>query len=142
MAEGQPAPRSGVSPYLTIRLQHGQQAIEFYKRAFAAEELSRMLAEDGVRVMHAHLVINGGSVMLSDDFPEYHSLVDAPPPEGVTLHIDVGDADAWWERAVQAGAEVKMPLADQFWGARYGQLKDPFGHSWSIGGPVKGGSDG
>ena len=132
MAEGQQAPRGGAVPYLTIRLQQGQAAIDFYKRAFGATELHSSLAQDGVRVMHAHLSINGGSVMLSDDFPEFHSLVDAPPPAGVTIHLEVDDADACWNRALHAGAEIKMELADQFWGARYGQLKDPFGHSWSI----------
>ncbi len=103
-----------VTPYLVV--EDAAAAIDFYTRAFGAREVRSMPAEDGVRLMHAHLLINGDSVMLSDDFPEFHSQVDAPPPEGVTLHIDVGDADAWWGRAIEAGAEVRMPLADQFWG--------------------------
>jgi PhnB protein len=145
MAEGQPVvPTGGATPYLTIRHQQGQAAVDFYRRAFGAEEVYRALAEDGVRLMHSHLLINGASVMLSDDFPEFHSLVDAPPPSGVTIHLEVDDADAWWARATAAGAEVKMPLDDQFWGARYGQLRDPFGHSWSIASPSRsqGGSQG
>ena len=88
--------------------------------------------------MHAHLLINGGSLMLSDDFPEYHGQVDAGSPIGVVIHLQVPDADAVWARALEAGAEVTMPLEDQFWGDRYGHLRDPFGHRWSIGGPIKG----
>jgi len=139
MAEVDMGPSGGVTAYLTIRERRGTQAVEWYGRAYGAEELSRMPAEDGVRLMHCHLRINGGSIMLADDFPEFHSLVDAPPPSGVVLHLQVDDADAWWSRALAAGAESRMDLADQFWGDRYGQLKDPFGHTWSIGGPTKGG---
>jgi PhnB protein len=131
-------PVTGVTPHLTIRGQRGSQAAEWYIRAFGGEELMRMPAEDGVRLMHCHLRINGGSLMLNDDFPEYHSLVETGSPTGVTLHLQVDDPDAVWERALAAGAEATMPLADQFWGDRYGQLRDPFGHRWSIGGPVKG----
>ena len=136
MAEGM-GPSGGVTPYLTIRERRGAQAADWYVRALGAEELDRKPAEDGVRLIHCHLRINGGHVMLSDDFPEYHGLVDAPSPSGVTLHLQVDDPDAWWTRATAAGAEVRMELADQFWGDRYGQLRDPFGHMWSIGGPSK-----
>ena len=133
-------PSTGVTPHLTITGQRGAQAADWYVRAFGGEEMMRMPAEDGVRLMHCHLRINGGSVMLNDDFPEFHGHVDAPSPTGVTLHLQVPDADAVWARAVEAGAHVTMALADQFWGDRYGQLRDPFGHTWSIGGPVKGGA--
>jgi PhnB protein len=75
--------------------------------------------------------------MLSDDFPEYRGGQPAPAPASVTLHLQVDDADRWWNRAVEAGAAVTMPIADQFWGDRYGHLKDPFGHSWSIGAPIR-----
>lgn len=120
----------GLAPYLTI--DGAAKAIDFYKKAFAAEEIARMPAEDGKRLMHAHLVINGGHVLMSDDFSGA-----APAPQAVTIHLQVDDADKWWKRARDAGASVKMDLADQFWGDRYGQLTDPFGHSWSIGGPIK-----
>jgi len=131
-------PTSGVTPYLTIREQRGRQAVDWYVRAFGAETpMEPSMAEDGVRVIHAHLRVNGGSFMLSDDFPEYHGQVDAPSPSGVTLHLQTSDPDAIWARAVEAGAEVTMPLEDQFWGDRYGQLRDPFGHRWSIGGPSR-----
>jgi PhnB protein len=85
--------------------------------------------------MQASAKINGGWIMLSDDFPEMGFA--APAPGGFTLHLQVDDADAWWARALEAGASVKMPLADQFWGDRYGQLRDPFGHLWSIASPKK-----
>ena len=138
MADAQsPSPQAGVTPHLTIRHQQGAAASAFYQQAFGARELDRKVADDGVRLLHGPLEQNGGSLMLADDIPEFHSLVDAPPPAGVTLHLEVDDAEAWWGRALAAGAEVRMPLADQFWGARYGQLKDPFGHSWSIASPTK-----
>ena len=95
----------------------------------------RHAADDG-RLMHGHLKINGASLMLHDHFAEHHGGADLPEPVGVMLHLQVKDADAWWNRAVGAGATVVFELADQFWGDRYGQIKDPFGHIWSIGAPV------
>ena len=129
----------GLSPYLTIKGGRGQEAVGFYTLAFGGVEQVRHLAQDGKRVMHARLTINGGLVMLSDDFPDFNNGVASPDPAAVMLHLQVDDADVWFERAVAAGASVRMPLADQFWGDRYGQLTDPFGHSWSIGSPKKGG---
>lgn len=128
-------PQSGVAPHLTIPSRGGQAAIEFYQAAFGAEELTRHLAEDGERLMHAHLRINGGSVLLNDEFPEYNGEQDIAP-KGVTIHLQVDDADEWWNRAILAGCIPVFPLADQFWGDRYGLLRDPFGHSWSIGAPI------
>ncbi len=126
----------GITPHLTIGDGRAAEAIAFYKAAFGAEQaMEQHMAEDGKRIMHAHLMINGGSVMLNDDFPEYGGA--AGTPAAVTLHLQVDDADAWFKRALEAGASETMPLADQFWGDRYGQVKDPFGHSWSIGAPVK-----
>lgn len=125
-------PLGGVTPHLLIRDGRGTEAIAFYRAAFDARELYRVPAEDG-RIMHCHLEINGGSVMLNDDFPEYRGGEDAGAPSGVTLHLQVEDADAVWTQAIGAGANVIMPLEDQFWGDRYGQLQDPFGHHWSIG---------
>jgi PhnB protein len=131
-------PRGGVTPHLAIKDRRGAEAVAFYKAAFGAEEaMPPLLADDGERILHAHLRINGGSVMLNDEFPEYVECPDVGPPSGVTLHLQVTNADAVWNRATQAGAQPTMPLADQFWGDRYGQLKDPFGHSWSVGGPAQ-----
>ena len=129
-------PTGGVTPHLTIPSRGGQAASEFYQRAFAATELTRSLAEDGERLMHAHLRINGASLMLADEFPEWTGEADIQP-KGVTLHLQVDDPDEWWTRALIAGAVPVMPLEDQFWGDRYGQVRDPFGHTWSIGGPKK-----
>ena len=125
----------GMAPYITIRSGRAAEAMDFYKRAFGAEEAARNQGESG-KLMHGHLLINGSSLLLSDDFPEYTGR-ETPEPAAVTLHLQVDDADAWWKRAVDAGATVKMELADQFWGDRYGQLTDPFGHSWSIGATIK-----
>ena len=128
-------PISGVTPHLTIPSRGASAAVDFYIIAFGAEVLDRRLADDGERLMHAHLRINGASVMLNDEFPEYSGVQDVRPA-GVTLHLQVADPDAWWTRAlVVGGAEPVLDMADQFWGDRYGVLRDPFGHTWSIGGP-------
>lgn len=137
MSDAEQGPTTGVTPHLVIPSRGGQAALEFYARAFGAEELDRKYGEDGERIMHAHLRINGASVMLHDEFPEYHGEADIVP-KGVTLHLQVDDPDEWWGRALVAGGVPVLPLEDQFWGDRYGQLRDPFGHSWSIGGPPKG----
>jgi PhnB protein len=135
MAEKQDiGPTRGITPYLTVRGGGAAEAVEFYQNAFGAEERFRQLADDGKRLVHCHLVINGASVMLSDDFAEN----GGTPPSGVTIHLQVEDADAWWNRALAAGfCEITMPLAEQFWGDRYGQFKDPYGHHWSIGAPKR-----
>lgn len=128
-----------LSPHLHVSDAAG--AIDFYKRAFGATELVRHLAPDGKRIMHAALLINGATVMLNDQFPEYMSgkrnCPDALGDTTVTLHLQVADADPLYNQAVAAGAEVRMPISDQFWGDRYGQVRDPYGHVWSIGSPKK-----
>jgi PhnB protein len=136
MEQHEQGPSGGVTAHLTIRDGKAADAIDFYRRAFGAEEIGRHLADDGKRIMHAHLNINGGSLMLNDEFPEFMS-APATPPGSLVLHLQVPDADAAWEKAVAAGGEVRFPLADQFWGDRYGQIQDPFGFTWSIGAPVK-----
>ena len=131
--------KPSLAPYLTV--SDAAAAIDFYKKAFGAEESTRHLAPGSTKIMHAHLLINGGVVMLSDDFSaEFGGTSSTPEALGgspVTLHMQSPDVDALWNKAVAAGATVVMPLADQFWGDRYGQLKDPFGHKWSIGQAVK-----
>ena len=129
-------PPGGVAPHLTIRGGRAVEAIDFYTRALGARELHRVPSEDG-RIMHCHLEVNGGSLMLNDDFPEYRGGAEEREPGGITLHLQVEDADAAWSRAVEAGASVLMPLEDQFWGDRYGQVEDPFGYRWSIGAPTR-----
>ncbi len=137
MTDAPQGPTAGLTPHICIRDGRAAEAIDFYVRAFGAVEQRRMPAEDGKRLMHAHLHVNGASLMLNDDFPEMHGGEVARAPEGVVLHLQVDDADAWWNRAVAAGAIVKFPLADMFWGDRYGHVADPFGFTWSIGAPIK-----
>ena len=126
-------------PHLVVR--DGEAAIAFYEKAFGATCEGKHMAEDGKRVMHGHLKLGAGSIYLNDDFPEFGDQgAKAPTRLGgasCVIHIDAPDADVVWERAVKAGAQIVMPLDNQFWGMRYGQLKDPFGHLWSIGGPTK-----
>ena len=127
-----PAGYHAITPHLVIK--GAAEAIEFYKRAFGAEEVCRMPfpAEDGgVKIGHAELQIGDSKLFLADEFPGYGSVgPDGSSP--VTIHLYVTDADATFNRAVEAGATVKMPLEDAFWGDRYGKLVDPFGHHWSI----------
>ena len=107
-------------------------AIEFYKKAFDAVEEVRIPAPDG-KLIHACVRIAGSPVMLVDEMPEMGALGPKNlPASPVTIHLYVDNADAVFAKATAAGAEVVMPLADMFWGDRYGQIRDPFGHSWSI----------
>lgn len=123
-----------VTPHLVCRDCTG--AIDFYKAAFGAEEMMRLPGPDG-RLLHASIRLNGSMVMLNDEYPEMGGV--SPLALGgtpVTLHLMVDDADGVAAKAVKAGAEVVMPVADQFWGDRYGVVKDPFGHLWSIATPI------
>ncbi len=119
-----------LTPHITCR--NASKAIDFYKEAFGAVEMMRLPAPDG-RLMHAALQINGGVLMLNDEMPEHGALSPlALKGTPVTLHLNVPDVDAAFARAVDAGATVLMPVADMFWGDRYGIVTDPFGHAWSI----------
>ncbi|HLG43813.1 MAG TPA: VOC family protein [Nitrospirales bacterium] len=120
-----------VTPYLTVR--GADRAVEFYKRAFGAKEQMRMPGPGGNGIMHAELKIGDSRVFLSDEFPDMGCR--SPQSLGGTassLHLYVKDVDAAFKKAVAAGAQVKMPVADMFWGDRYGKLIDPFGHEWGI----------
>ncbi len=115
-----------------INPSDARAAAEFYKQTFdAIEIMPPMLADDGKRYMHCSLQINGSLLYLSDSFPEYGQ--PWVQPQGFNLHLQVDDAQAWWDRAVAAGCTVTMPLEKQFWGDIYGQLLDPFGIGWAIG---------
>ncbi len=119
-----------LTPHIVV--PDGAQAIEFYKKAFGAQERLRHLWPDGSKVMHAQMKIGDSMLMLGSEFPP-HSL--SPKSRGGTsvyLHLYVADADAAFHRAVQAGCTVRMPVSDTFWGDRYGVVEDPFGHQWSI----------
>ncbi len=107
-------------------------AIEFYKKAFGAEEMMRLPGPNG-RLMHGSVRIGDSMVMLVDEVPEWGTLgPKALKGSPVTIHLMVDDVDAVFAQAVDAGATVKMPVADMFWGDRYGLVVDPFGHVWSI----------
>ncbi|MGQ0594326.1 MAG: VOC family protein [Gammaproteobacteria bacterium] len=107
-------------------------AIEFYKKAFDAVEVCRVPGPQG-KLMHALIRMGDSVVMLGDEFPDWGSFgPKALKGSPVTIHLQVEDVDAVFERAVGAGAKVKMPLEDMFWGDRYGKLEDPFGHHWSV----------
>lgn len=119
-----------ITPYLVIR--DAAKAVEFYKSAFGAEVRGIHYTPEG-KIMNADLKIGDSVVLLSEEFPEMRVL--SPQSLGgpsVTIHIYTENVDARFKQAVSAGASVVMPVMDMFWGDRYGQLADPFGHRWSI----------
>lgn len=118
------------TPHLII--EGAAKALDFYKEAFGAVELSRLLGPDG-KVMHASFRIGNSVLFMADAFPEWGSLGPlALKGTTVTLALYVEDCDAVFAKAVAAGCTVKMPMSDMFWGDRYGLVIDPFGHAWSI----------
>ncbi len=125
-----PADMHTVTPHLVCA--GAAEAIEFYKKAFGAVDEVRLPGPKG-KLMHAMIRIEGSAVMLVDEMPEWgalgpKSLKGSP----VTIHLYVENVDAFVKRAVDAGAKITMPVADMFWGDRYGKLEDPFGHHWSV----------
>ncbi len=119
-----------ITPHLVV--QGAERAATFYSEAFGAEELTRIPTPDG-RLMSVELRIGDGLIHLADEFPEMGVL--APPTVGgtsVVLALEVADAEGVFAQAVAAGAQVRQPLADMFWGERHGQLDDPFGHRWNV----------
>jgi PhnB protein len=112
------------------------EAIEFYKKAFGAQEIQRIPAPDGRRIMHAAIKIDNSFVFLVDDFPEFCGGKASSPKAlrgtPVTIHHYVENCDAALKRAQDAGAIVSMPAQDMFWGDRYGAVTDPYGHKWSF----------
>jgi len=119
-----------VTPHLVCA--GAANAMEFYRKAFGAEELGRLDGPDG-KLMHGMIRIGDSMVMLVDEYPEWNSLgPNARKGSSVTLHLYVEDADAQFKQAIDAGCTVCMPLDDMFWGDRYGIVQDPFGHLWSI----------
>jgi uncharacterized glyoxalase superfamily protein PhnB len=125
-----PAGYRTVTPYIVCR--NAASAIDFYKRAFGAKEKVRMPGPDG-KVMHAEIRIGDSMIMLSDEMPEFGALSPETiggSPQSVFLYVK--NVDALASKALAAGATVVMPVADMFWGDRYGKLKDPYGHQWQI----------
>ena len=130
-----PAGYHTVTPAIVVR--DASAAIEFYKRAFGASEVSRMPGPDG-KIMHAEIRIGDSLIMLGEENEQWGTksplLTNGNPG---SLHIYVDDADASFDRALKAGATVRYPLEDAFWGDRYGKVTDPFGHEWGIATRVK-----
>ena len=117
----------GVIPYLSI--DGAEKAIAFYEKAFGAKDLSTMKTEDGKHIMHCQLEINGGALMLSD------AAIMGGKQEtssSYMMQLVTREGDKWWKRAVDAGCAVEAPFAMQFWGDRWGKLRDPFGISWAL----------
>jgi PhnB protein len=126
-----PAGYHTVTPALTVK--DVDKAIGFYKRAFGAEECMRFIGPDDKSIMHAEIKIGDSIIMLGEEHPAMgcrgpQSLGGTP----VSLYLYVDDADQAFTRAVSAGAKADMPVADMFWGDRWGQLTDPFGHKWNL----------
>jgi len=121
---------NGITPHLVVR--DAARAAQWYMEALGAEERGRLPLPGG-KLMQVELRFGGSTVMLADEFPELGVL--SPLAIGGTatvLHLVTADVDRLWERAVEAGAEVRQPLGDAFWGERYGQITDPFGHRWGL----------
>jgi len=130
-----------ITPYLTVR--GAADAIAFYHKAFGAKENTRMPAQDGKRLMHADLTINGGRIMLADEFPECCEDEALAPsvdkPAGVAVSLTYGspaEVDVTFRRAVDAGCKSTMQPQDMFFGMRFATLNDPFGHRWMLVAPL------
>src|SRR6476661_2481015 len=128
----QPIPQGyhSVTPYL--RCRDAAAAIDFYKKAFGAEERHRLTGPDGKTIMHAEIKIGDSLLMLGEECKEWG--MQSPLSlngTGAGLHLYVNDVDKAFDRAIQAGGKVAMPVTNMFWGDRYGKLTDPFGHEWS-----------
>lgn len=121
----------GLVTYLQV--DGASKAADFYVKAFGAKEVFRHPVDDKGRTMHIHLYVNGSSLMLSDFYPEYGDAPEKPAAFNLTLQIK--GIDSWFKRAVDAGCTEAMPVQEMFWGARYGQLRDPFGIMWSMNEP-------
>ena len=119
-----------------IFVNDGPGALDFYKQAFGAQEVSRMMAPDGRKLLHAELEVLGHRLFVCDEFSASEGGTCRCPRTlggtGVRIMLQVDDADQTVARASAAGATVMMPVQDMFWGARYGKLLDPYGHEWGI----------
>lgn len=135
MSEPTPPVAPYIAPHLVV--DDAAAAIDFYVKAFGATEMGRLAGPEG-KIVHAALLLNGALIMLNDDFPEMSGGKSMTPTSlggsGVTIHLQFADeVDERFQRALDAGATVVAPLEEQFWGDRYGMIRDPFGHFWSLG---------
>lgn len=125
----------GLIAYLQV--DGAVKAADFYKRAFGAEEVFSYPPDEQGRTMHIHLYVNGSSLMLADAFPEHGH--PHQPAQGYTMQLILqsDNIESWWKRAVDAGCQIESPLAEMFWGDRWGSLRDPFGVNWAMNAPIK-----
>lgn len=119
-----------ITPQLAVK--GVASAIDWYTKALGANELLRHPAPDGTSIMHSELLLGDSRFFVVDEFPDSMVSPSSLGGTSVTLHLYVHDVDEVFNRAVEAGAQVLLPVADQFWGDRYGMIRDPFGHRWSI----------
>ena len=122
--------------HIHLVVRNMKRSLRFYQTAFGAREIARMAGQDGKRLMHCHLEINGGALMLSDNFPEL-GLPPVQRSDSYTMQLVVANGDAWWNRAIRAGCKQKLPFEVAPWGDKYGQLVDPFGVTWAINMPAQ-----
>jgi uncharacterized glyoxalase superfamily protein PhnB len=130
MTQPVPAGFSTLSAHIIV--DDGLKALEFYKLALGAQETMRLMAPDGKSLMHAQMRIGSSTLMIAGEFPPNCLSPKNRGGSSVYLHIYTENADALFDRAVAAGCKINMPMSDTFWGDRYGQVEDPFGHQWSI----------
>lgn len=121
---------SSVAPAIAVK--NGAQAIEFYKKAFGAEERYRLIDPESGKIGHAELTINGALLMLSDEYPQFNKTPETLGGISAKFLIMCPDVDAAYARAIEAGAETVIPLTNQFYGHRDGHVRDPFGHEWLL----------
>jgi len=128
-----PVPDGFNTVNMSLVVKDARKALDFYQKAFGAEQGLHMAGPDGKGTMHAEMRIGNSTVMLTDENPQWG--MKSPQTLGgspASLHIYTENADAMFARAVNAGCEATMPIMDAFWGDRYGKVKDPFGHEWGI----------
>lgn len=135
MTQPVPAGFSTLSAHIIV--SDGVKALEFYQQALGAQETMRMMTPDGKSLMHAQMKIGSSVLMLASEFPPNCLSPKTRGGSSVYLHIYTENADALFDRAVKAGCKINMPMSDTFWGDRYGQVEDPFGHQWSIATHIK-----
>jgi PhnB protein len=130
----QPEGYHTTTPYLALPAGEGEAAIDFYKKAFNAEELSRMPGQDGKGIGHAEIRIGDSPLMMGEECPQMPTFKSPKTVQGTTVSVVlyVKDVDQAFKQAIDAGATAQMPPQDMFWGDRYGKLQDPFGHEWGM----------
>lgn len=126
----------GMCPYISV--DGALRAAEFYEKAFGATNIHTIPPDEQGRTMHVHLLVNGASLMISDFYPDHGHKYEAPQAFTLQLHLTAETIDAAFQRAVDAGCTIEMPLDNMFWGDRWGRLKDPFGVAWAMNAPVSG----